>query len=183
MSDDSKKSHKLLPWLAFIIAIGIGITFTIGSSKVIDETNTDEFCTSCHSMQWVKEEWMDSYHFKNASGVRVGCADCHVPHSLGPKLYAKVRAAKDVWGEIMGTIDSEEKFKAHRWEMANRVWAKMEATDSRECRTCHTFDAMDLSEQGRMSKKKHKRAEKQGKTCIECHRGVAHEEPLEPDDI
>ena len=90
-------------------------------------------------------------------------------------------AAKDVWGEIMGTIDTEEKFEAHRWKMANRVWATMEATDSRECRSCHSFDAMDPTEQQKTSRKKHKKAQKRGQTCIECHKGVAHEEPTEPD--
>jgi cytochrome c-type protein NapC len=41
---------------------------------------------------------------------------------------------------------------------------------------------MDLSEQEKLSRKKHKRAEEEGKTCIECHKGVAHEEPYEPYD-
>ena len=181
MSEDSNKPAQVLRWIGFLFAIALGVFFTLGSSKVLDVTNTEEFCTSCHSMQWVKEEWMESYHYKNASGVRAECQDCHVPHSLGPKLYAKAMAAKDVWGEIMGTIDTEEKFEAHRWKMANRVWAKMEATNSRECRSCHTFEAMDLSEQEKISRKKHKRAEERGKTCIDCHKGVAHTEPTEPD--
>lgn len=181
MADDPRRTLGFLRWIGILILIGIGFFFAIGSSAFIGTTNTTEFCTSCHSMQWVQEEWMESYHYKNASGVRAGCSDCHVPHSLGPKLYAKVMAAKDVWGEIMGTIDTEEKFEAHRWKMANRVWAKMEATDSRECRSCHAFDAMDLTEQEKTSRKKHNRAQEQGKTCIECHKGVAHEEPSEPD--
>lgn len=180
MSDESKKPVNLLRWILFLIAIAIGVAFSIGSSKTLEATNTTEFCTSCHSMQWVKEEWMDSMHYSNASGVRAGCPDCHVPHSLGPKLYAKVMAAKDVWGEIMGTIDTKDKFEQHRWTMANRVWAKMEATDSRECRDCHAFDAMDLSEQEKQSRKKHKKAEARGETCIECHKGVAHKTPRKP---
>ena len=93
-----------------------------------------------------------------------------------PSCMQKSMAAKDVWGEIMGTIDSLKKnLKQHRWEMANRVWAKMEATNSRECRSCHTFEAMDLSEQEKISRKKHKKAEERGKTCIDCHKGVAHD--------
>jgi cytochrome c-type protein NapC len=164
-----------------VIVFIVGMLFTFGSSEVLEQTNTTEFCTSCHSMQWVKEEWMESVHYKNASGVRAECADCHVPHSLGPKLHMKIMAAKDVWGEITGVIDNEEKFEEHRWKMANRVWSHMEKTDSRECKSCHTFDAMDLSEQEKLSRKKHKRAEEQGRTCIECHQGVAHEVPLEPD--
>ena len=181
MADERRRPFGFLRWIGILILIAIGFVFAVGSSAFVETTNSTEFCTSCHSMQWVKEEWMESYHYQNASGVRAGCSDCHVPHQLGPKLYAKVMAAKDVWGEIMGTIDTEEKFEHHRWTMANRVWAKMEATDSRECRSCHTFEAMDLTEQEKTSRKKHKRAQEQGKTCIECHRGVAHEEPDEPD--
>ena len=181
MSDRKKYTLGFISVFGFIALIGLGFFSALGSSVALEKTNTVEFCPSCHSMQWVKEEWMESVHYKNASGVRAGCPDCHVPHSLGPKLMAKVMAAKDVWGEIMGTIDTEEKFEAHRWKMANRVWATMEATDSRECRSCHSFDAMNLTEQQKISRKKHKKAQKRGQTCIECHKGVAHEEPTEPD--
>lgn len=121
-------------------------------------------------------------HFANGSGVRADCADCHVPKELGPKLMSKLMAAKDVYHEIAGTIDTREKFEARRWEMANRVWDKMQATDSRECRSCHTAEAMDLDVQDVTARKKHRNAEERGQTCIECHQGIAHEEPLEPDD-
>lgn len=181
MSDTPKYSLGFIRWIGALVLLGVGFFFAIGSSAVLETTNTTEFCTSCHSMQWVQEEWMESVHYKNASGVRAGCPDCHVPHALGPKLLAKALAAKDVWGEINGTIDTEEKFEQHRWTMANRVWAKMEATDSRECRSCHEFESMALREQEKISRKKHKKAQAAGKTCIDCHRGVAHEEPSAPD--
>ena len=167
--------------VAFLLAIGIGIAIAVGTSTVAEKTNTTEFCTSCHSMQWVTAEWKESYHYKNASGVRAECADCHVPHSLGPKLYAKVIAAKDVWGEITGSINTKEKFEKHRWTMANRVWEKMRATNSRECQSCHAFEFMNTSEQAKFSRKKHLKAQKQGQTCIDCHKGIAHEEPENPD--
>ena len=163
-----------------VALVAAGFIASAGFTTALEATNTTAFCTSCHSMQWVKAEWMKSEHYSNPSGVRTECKDCHVPHPLGPKLYAKLMAAKDVWHEIAGTIDSKEKFEAHRWAMANRVWAKMAATDSRECRACHTAEAMDLEAQSRTARRKHRRAEKAGRTCIECHRGVAHKEPLEP---
>ena len=160
-----------------------GVTISVMSSSALEITNSTEFCTSCHSMQWVKEEWIQSSHYSNVSGVRAVCADCHVPQNLGPKLYAKLRAARDVWHEILGTIDTEEKFEHHRWKMANAVWDRMKATDSRECKSCHTIAAMDLKEQDRSARKKHKNAETRGKTCIDCHKGVAHKRPEEPDLI
>lgn len=160
-----------------------GIITTFGTSATLEATNTTEFCTSCHSMQWVKAEWEASIHYANASGIRAQCQDCHVPNPLAPKLHAKLMAAKDVWHEILGTIDSEEKFEAHRWRMANRVWGKMESSYTRECQSCHLFEAMDLDLQDKTARKKHRRAQRahsEGANCIECHKGVAHKKPKKP---
>ena len=169
------------------ICIGL-VTFFIGASSLLvlnagfSYTNRMEFCTSCHTMKINYEEYKATSHYKNATGVQATCADCHVPKDFFPKLYAKIMAAKDVYHEIVGTIDTKEKYEARRWHMANVVWEKMRANDSRECRSCHNYDNMDLSAQERTARKKHTRAPLQGKTCIDCHAGVAHEEPMEPDE-
>lgn len=162
-------------FFAGVVATGL---FNVGLSN----TNEMEFCTGCHTMQTPYKELQESVHHKSASGVAATCADCHVPKPFIPKMIAKVMASKDVWHEILGTIDTPEKYEALRWDMANRVWDKMRATDSRECRSCHAFENMDLSEQDRSARKRHARAEDEGQTCIDCHKGVAHEEPDEPED-
>tara|TARA_Y100000590_G_scaffold469317_1_gene656136 strand:+ start:778 stop:1344 length:567 start_codon:yes stop_codon:yes gene_type:complete len=167
--------------LTSIASIFAGILFAIGFNTTLEATNTTEFCTSCHSMQWNKKEWMESIHFKNASGVRAECKDCHVPHPMGPKLYAKFMAAKDIWGEITGSIDTKDKFEKHRWEMANKVWKKQRDSNSRECKSCHIFSAFSKEEQDRIAYKKHKKAERKGMACIDCHKGVAHKPPTKPD--
>ena len=164
-----------------VVIFAGGIIFAGLFNVGLSYTNKTEFCTSCHSMKWNLAEWEESEHFLNHAGVRVGCANCHVPKQLFPKLLAKVMAAKDLWHEILGTIDTKEKFEAYRWKMANRVWAKMKATDSRECRNCHSWDAMAFDEQDRVARKKHARAREEGKTCIDCHRGVTHEMPERPE--
>jgi len=167
----------------FVISIfAIGMLFLGSVNAFFSYTNQMEFCTSCHSMKINFEEYKETIHYKNASGVQADCADCHVPKSFFPKVYAKIYAAKDVYHEIIGTIDTKEKYEAHRWDMASRVWAKMKATDSRECRTCHDFENMEFESQDRSARKKHARAPMQGKTCIDCHKGIAHEEPEEPDE-
>ncbi len=102
---------------------------------------------------------------------------------MGAKLYAKFMAAKDIWGEITGTIDTKEKFENHRWAMANKVWDKHRETNSRECKSCHIFDAFSKEEQDRIAYRKHKRALKQNIACIECHKGVAHMAPIDPETI
>ena len=159
-----------------------GMLFLGGANSFFAYTNQLDFCTSCHTMQVNLGELKETIHYKNASGVQATCADCHVPKAFFPKLKAKIFAAKDVYHEIMGTIDTKEKYEARRWQMASAVWAKMKANDSRECRSCHDFNNMDLSAQDRMARKKHGRATDKGQTCIDCHKGIAHLEPDEPDE-
>lgn len=169
---------------AIVAALGAlgGVVLAMLASAALHRTNTQAFCVSCHSMQTVFEEHRHSQHYRNASGVMATCADCHVPEALGPQLVAKVVAAKDVVHEALGTIDTPEKFEARRWRLASIVWRKMEATDSRECRACHAFSQMDYEQQGRRTAKRHQRAEREGRTCIACHKGVAHRLPEPPSD-
>ncbi len=180
--DTPSTKRRKFPWILLALVFLGGIVFAGAFGTGLHYTNEMAFCTSCHSMQWNLEEYKETVHYKNASGVRATCSDCHVPKQFIPKMVAKVMAAKDVYHEILGTIDNKEKFEKHRWEMANRVWARLKASDSRECKGCHDFESMDLSEQDRIARKKHASAPDKGKTCIDCHKGIAHEEPDEPDE-
>lgn len=164
--------------LALVVgSVGTLVLVVVGGT-VLGSTNSLEFCVSCHSMeQTVYQEYKKSMHYKNEFGVRVECPDCHVPKEYPDLLIAKLIAAKDVWHEMMGTIDTKEKFEERRLEMAQRVWDKLEKTESRECRNCHAFDAMEFEDQGRRARKKHPVAMKEGKHCIQCHKGVVHELP------
>lgn len=175
----SRKKTLILVVAVFLLGMVAAGLFNAGLAL----TNEEEFCTDCHTMQIPLAELQETAHYKSASGVAATCADCHVPKPFFPKMLAKIMASKDVYHEILGTIDTPEKYEAHRWDMANRVWDKMKATDSRECRSCHDFANMDLTEQDRSARNKHGNAEDKGQTCIDCHKGVAHEEPDEPDDL
>ncbi|MCW8828168.1 MAG: NapC/NirT family cytochrome c [Gammaproteobacteria bacterium] len=168
---------RVLLLLAVFVA---GMLVLGGVNGFFAYTNKTEFCTSCHTMQWNHEEYKTTAHFNNASGVQTGCADCHVPKEFGPKVWSKLVATKDIYHHVIGTIDTKEKFEEHRWEMANRVWDKMRATDSRECRGCHDIQNMDLELQTRIARNKHSSALEKGQTCIDCHQGIAHRQPDPP---
>jgi nitrate/TMAO reductase-like tetraheme cytochrome c subunit len=174
-------SSKKILYIGLVILLAGGFSF-ISLNTFFHYTNRMDFCVSCHSMQNNYAEYKKTLHYKNPAGIQATCADCHVPKEFFPKFYAKLYAAKDIYHEIMGTVDSKEKFNARRWEMANAVWDRMRATDSRECRNCHTPENMDLRVHDKMARKKHARAPAEGKTCIDCHAGLTHTEPLEPDD-
>jgi cytochrome c-type protein NapC len=200
MDQNEPRSSKKMWGLGAAIFVA-GIIFYGIFGVVLEATNTTEFCTSCHSMKTNLKEMQERVHYQSASGVAAGCADCHVPKSLGPKLWAKFMAAKDVFHEVIGTINTQEKYEAHRWDMANRVWAKMKASDSRECQDCHSFDSMDFPRQSRSASKQHSKVKKArdqlasgqdvtpeiqeqaAKTCIDCHKGIAHEEPVDPSEL
>jgi len=170
--------------LGSILAAGgiAGIIFWGGFNTFMEYTNTVEFCVSCHEMgNTVGVEWKQSAHFKNASGVRAGCPDCHVPKEWTAKLWRKIQATNELYHHFMGTIDTPEKFEANRAEMAERVWAAMKANDSRECRNCHTYGAMDFHKQSLRAQEKMKEGLEEGKTCIECHTGIAHKRPPRDD--
>jgi cytochrome c-type protein NapC len=172
-------------WGAIFVAGSLaGIIFWGGFNTVMEYTNTLQFCVSCHEMSTPYEEYKKSAHYRNASGARAICSDCHVPKAWTAKLIRKIRATNELYHKLAGTIDSPEKFEARRLAMAERVWASMKATDSRECRNCHSYEAMDFHKQSRRGAQKMQEGIEEGKTCIDCHKGIAHKLPedLEDDD-
>ncbi len=169
----------------FVVGGVAGIIFWGGFNTYMEHTNTLGFCISCHEMRTtVYEEYKKSVHFTNPSGVRVSCSDCHVPKEWTAKLWRKVQASNELFHKVMGSVDTPEKFEAKRLELAEHVWASMAATDSRECRNCHSFEAMHFAKQSRRAAEKMQAGRDEGKTCIDCHKGVAHKLPkdYDPDD-
>ena len=155
-----------------------GILFWGGFNTGMEATNTLPFCISCHEMRnTVYQEYKQTIHYSNRTGVRAVCSDCHVPKDWTHKIVRKVQASKELYGKVMGTIDTVEKFEAKRLTLARREWARMKASDSRECRNCHTFDGMDVEKQKSRAAKQHENARNDNMTCIYCHKGIAHKKP------
>jgi cytochrome c-type protein NapC len=166
--------------LGSLLTIGfiVGILFGASFNWAMEMTNTETFCISCHEMKEnVYREYQDTIHYYNGSGVRATCPDCHVPKQWIHKVVRKIQAANDVYHHMMGSIDTPEKFEAKRLELAKRVWDRMKANDSRECRSCHDNEAMDYTKQGRRAVPQHIKGADEGKTCIDCHKGIAHSLP------
>jgi cytochrome c-type protein NapC len=164
--------------MGFILLIGFlgGVIFWGGFNTGMEVTNTEEFCSGCHAP--IVKEIKETIHWSNRSGVRAICSDCHVPHNWTDKIVRKVQASKELVAFAMGTISTQEKFEARRGYLANREWHRMKENNSQECRNCHEFDFMDFSEQGARSVKQHSTALASGeKTCVDCHKGIAHQLP------
>ena len=159
-----------------------GILFWGAFNTAMELTNTETFCTGCHEMHDnVLAELKSTIHYNNRSGVRAVCSNCHVPHEWTAKMARKMQASKEVWGKIFGTIDTREKFQEKRLELARNEWARFKANDSLECRNCHDYEYMDFTRQSVRAQNMHSTylANKE-KTCIDCHKGIAHRLPYIP---
>ena len=160
-----------------------GILFWGGFHTGLEMTNTLEFCISCHEMRDnVYKEYKETIHYSNRTGVRAICSDCHVPKDWTHKMIRKAQASMEVWGKLTGSINTPEKFEAKRLELASHEWERMKSSNSRECRNCHDFEAMSSELQKQTPYKKHMKAKDEGKTCIDCHKGIAHNLPKDYED-
>jgi cytochrome c-type protein NapC len=156
----------------------VGVFFWGGFNTAMEATNTEQFCISCHEMNDnVYQEYKETIHYSNRTGVRAVCSDCHVPKDWTHKMIRKVQASRELYGKLTGTIDTREKFEAKRLELARREWARMKKADSRECRNCHSLESMDSEMQAQRARRQHERAREDDSTCIDCHKGIAHHKP------
>ena len=106
----------------FVLGGVAGIIFWGGFNTAMEATNTLGFCVSCHEMQsTVYQEYKNSPHYANASGVRAICSDCHVPKDWVGKVVRKIQASNELYHHLLGTIDTPEKFEAKRAELAEHV--------------------------------------------------------------
>ena len=189
-SDNSKQENPGGLWarlrrpsgksLGGLLAVGfvVGVLFWGGFNTAMEATNTEKFCISCHEMyDNVYMEYKETIHYNNRTGVRATCPDCHVPKDWTHKMIRKVQASKELWGKMVGTIDTREKFEAKRLQLARNEWKRMKAADSRECRNCHSFESMNPEAQKQRARKQHEMAKEDNMTCIDCHKGIAHHKP------
>jgi cytochrome c-type protein NapC len=171
--------------LGGLLAIGfaVGIIFWGGFNTVMEWTNTEKFCISCHEMRDnVYAEYKETIHYNNRTGVRAVCADCHVPREWGPKMLRKIQASRELYGKLTGSINTKEKFETKRIELARREWKRMLSNNSLECRNCHSLQSMDKEKQATRAARQHERAAEEGTACITCHQGIAHQLPEDMTD-
>jgi cytochrome c-type protein NapC len=156
----------------------LGICFWGAFNWSLEASNTEDFCISCHEMnEFIYTDFKDSVHYLNSSGVRATCPDCHVPREWHNMVIRKVGASNELFHWLAGSINTKEKFLAKRLQLAEHVWEAMEANDSLECRNCHQLEAMSGDQQSSGAREAHARAEQQQQTCIDCHKGIAHQLP------
>ncbi|MEN8259220.1 MAG: NapC/NirT family cytochrome c [Pseudomonadota bacterium] len=168
--------------LAGCAGVLVGIFSIYALEKTDQWTSTDAFCgTGCHAMEaHVANEpaYLTSIHRTTATGIRAGCADCHIPEGLIAATWTHITAGiRDSYSALMHDFSTREAWNARRNAMAFRVRDWMLANDSETCRACHQREA--LNPRRARGKRQHELAERQGVTCIGCHFDLVHE-PVRP---
>lgn len=174
-----KPAAKIGLGVWIIIGFVGGVWFWAGFNSALEATNSEEFCLSCHTMKDnMLPELQKTVHWQNRTGVRAECQDCHVPHQFTDKIARKMQASREVLSHVMGDIGTRDKFLAHRGVLAQREWARFKANNSKECRACHDYDSMDFSKMRVTSQMIMRSAAERDASCVDCHKGIAHELPV-----
>lgn len=161
--------------LIILVTLLVGGALITGFKSAVDKIDNLDFCISCHYVKAsIYQEYKQSTHYQNRSGVRAECDDCHVPKPFIPLVFSKINAVKHIYHHLIGSINTLEKFETKRLILAKREWKRMKETDSRECRSCHNDSAMNFSLQKRRAQIQHRDAETNNETCIDCHKGITH---------
>ena len=161
-----------------------GVIFWGGFNTALEVTNTEKFCISCHTMRDnVYVELQDTVHWKNKTGVRATCPDCHVPHNWTDKIARKMQASKEVFAQVFGNYDEPGVFEERRIILAKHEWDRFSANKSQECKSCHQYDSMDFDQMSPTARIQMKQAAEKDQSCVDCHKGIAHNLPAEMDSI
>lgn len=161
---------------AGLVAVAVlGISFVVAEEFNI-RGNSTGFCISCHSMNaYVYEEFKQSKHFTNASGVRPECGQCHVAKRFWPAVYDHMMGTHDLISEYTNDWSDPANFEAKRTKMAEKARLKIFAEDSHTCRECHKFEA--IAPTRKRGERAHEDARVKGNTnCIACHYNLVHKE-------
>ena len=178
-----KPSAKYSIIALIVVGVVVGVVGFFATQQTLHATSSDAFCMTCHRDHSLRDEVMASAHGGGRAGVTVQCQDCHLPHGPFAYLLKKIIVSKDIIGLM--TIDgfmTQEWLDENRKEQADLALKYFRSNDSANCQHCHTRiyeDQPDTMKKMavRMHTMNFKKAPESRKTCVDCHKGVAHPYP------
>jgi formylglycine-generating enzyme required for sulfatase activity/nitrate/TMAO reductase-like tetraheme cytochrome c subunit len=158
-----------------IAGLIVGAFIVLGVNRAVFVTSTDEYCQSCHIHTGADEAWTKSPHYSNESGVRVGCADCHLPpHGNFRHFRTKVRTGlHDLYAYHFKDHESFD------WERKQQLEYAVHIVFNESCVECHKnlFPKGLTDDGGKAHLYYEMNAEKLELHCINCHLDAGHDLP------
>ena len=177
-AQSKKNSGKKSGWLGVAVGAVLTLITVLASGFMIETTNTDTFCVTCHIMTPFQTAWKNSVHGgNNPQGFAAQCVDCHLPHGNFFE-FLTVKAAT-------GASDIAHNFfidaKTYDWaEAANKN--RLKFTFDSACRRCHHVLAPPGMKRGGFIAHRTYLLGETKKKCAECHPHVGHKNMLEEVD-
>lgn len=144
------RRNARLKWLAgitIVLSLIFGLVLCLKIPAL--PLSGQEFCGSCHVMDFQVDTYRHSVHMVNAN-----CADCHVPHHLVRGAFNKAWTGTV---DLVGVLRNVDPYEIHSSDTAKVIIQE-------NCVRCHqgwlrqVGDTMDNG----------------GKYCFECHRNTPH---------
>ncbi|MBP6701602.1 MAG: NapC/NirT family cytochrome c [Halioglobus sp.] len=150
----------------------------------------DASCLACHEsgQAGAAAHWRDALHMLN----NLTCVTCHDIHAGHDKVLFHEEQAqvctichKTQKQGIHGLVDDAEFnppcSSCHNPHRQQPIAAEMLENDSAGCRSCHNLERIDHNPAtSDKAKRYHRKMLKPGRTCLDCHEGIAHA-PTGPD--
>jgi nitrate/TMAO reductase-like tetraheme cytochrome c subunit len=156
----------------FVVGGFAGIAFTLILIEFDHYTSSEEFCTSCHSMELVANPYRESKHYFPTSGVRASCGDCHVSEGVISATIDHVMGTKDLISQIMHPeYDNPIVSLLHTPEAAFEAREWFRETGSATCLRCHVKEAIKGTRADTLAIHQENT---EGKSCIDCHINLVH---------
>jgi len=166
-----KTRGKKALWVGGSVGVVLTVVIVLASGFMIETTNTDAFCITCHAMTPFRDAWTQSVHGgENPQGFAAQCVDCHLPHGNFVE-YVTAKAITGTSDVIQNMIIDVEKFD---W-MENSENRRVKFTYDSACRRCHhRLDAAPgMPRGGFLAHRAYLRGDTT-KKCVECHPRVGH---------
>ncbi|MBF0471150.1 MAG: NapC/NirT family cytochrome c [Gammaproteobacteria bacterium] len=159
--------------IALVIGGFGGMGFILFLIEFDHHTSSEEFCTTCHSMELVALPYRQSSHYNPESGVRASCGDCHVSEGVLMATWDHTMGSKDLFKQLFSSVDYDDPVEnllhLPQAAFAAREWFR--ARQSSTCSRCHTLEAI-MGDRPAIAQIH--REESGGKSCVDCHINLVH---------
>ena len=133
------------------ILVGTGLLTFFHANGLSYFSSDPKACVNCHIMRDQYESWHKSSHHAAAT-----CVQCHLPHSLLPKLLAKAENG----------YHHSKAFTLQDFHEPIRIGRKNAAILQQSCLECHSDLVHDISGPHGASS--------EAPRCVHCHQDVGH---------
>lgn len=153
----------------------IAVAMVLMSGYMVDVTNTDVFCQTCHAMKPFRAAWQKSVHGgQNSKGFAAQCVDCHLPHGNFVE-YMSAKAYTGTRDIIMNLVIDPAKYD---WA-ANAEKNRLKFTYDNACRHCHIkLEPVGVKPGALLAHRAYLYGQTD-KKCASCHPHVGHKDMIE----